>query len=160
MTSGVDHFLPGIGVDRATSGTTAHLGLGYYYYPVSNCGSNCQLTFGFVSSLDAGVTWTPPTQVTGPMSLSWLPDTTLGLMVGDYTSTSFTADGKAHPVFSWAKAVVGGGSCSETTPCRQRLATATFDISGPIAATTARAQTEARRRTKVGRPKVQFPRAN
>ena len=33
LGSGVDHFLPGIGVDRATSGVSAHLGLTYYYYP-------------------------------------------------------------------------------------------------------------------------------
>ena len=33
--SGVDHFIPGIAVDRTTSGSTAHLALGYYYYPVA-----------------------------------------------------------------------------------------------------------------------------
>lgn len=121
-TSTVDHFLMGIGVDRATSGGSTHIGLGYYYYPVSNCSfSTCQLTFGFVSSLDGGATWSPPTQVTGPMSLSWLPNTTLGYMVGDYTSTSFTADGKAHSVFAMAKALDGG-------QFRERLAKVTFDI--------------------------------
>ena len=34
-TSGIDHFIPGIAVDRATSGSSAHLALTYYYYPVS-----------------------------------------------------------------------------------------------------------------------------
>jgi hypothetical protein len=124
VDSGRDHFLPGIGVDRATSGGTAHLGVGYYYYPVSNCGGSCQLTFGFISSVDGGATWAPARQVSAPMSLSWLPDTTLGLMVGDYTSTSFTSDGKAHPVFALAKALDGG-------QFRERLATATFDITAP-----------------------------
>ena len=38
--SGVDHFIPGIAVDKATSGGTAHLALGYYYYPVSTCSSH------------------------------------------------------------------------------------------------------------------------
>ena len=57
QNSTVDHFLPGIGADRATSGSSAHLGLGYYYYPVSNCSlSTCELTYGFVSSLDGGAT--------------------------------------------------------------------------------------------------------
>jgi hypothetical protein len=79
----VDHFLPGIGVDRATSASTAHLGLGYYYYPVSNCGGSCQLTFGFVSSLDGGATWSAPTQVSGPMNPQWIANTNQGLMVGD-----------------------------------------------------------------------------
>jgi hypothetical protein len=37
VTSTVDHFIPGIGIDPATSGTTAHIALHYYFYPVSNC---------------------------------------------------------------------------------------------------------------------------
>ena len=35
--STVDHFLPGIGVDRATAGGSAKLGLTYYYYPNTAC---------------------------------------------------------------------------------------------------------------------------
>ena len=46
-TSTVDHFLPGIGVDPATSGATAHLTVVYYYFPVSECGNSCQLDVGF-----------------------------------------------------------------------------------------------------------------
>ncbi len=34
-TSSVDHFIPGLAVNPATSGATAHLGLAYYYYPSS-----------------------------------------------------------------------------------------------------------------------------
>jgi hypothetical protein len=37
------------------------------------------------------------------MSLNWLPHTALGLMVGDYMSTSFVS-GKAFPVFAVARA--------------------------------------------------------
>src|SRR5205085_1339237 len=33
VTSGVDHLLPGLGVDKATSGASAHLGLLYYFFP-------------------------------------------------------------------------------------------------------------------------------
>ena len=111
-TSGVDHFIPGIAVDRATSGSSAHLALAYYYYPVSNCSADtCQLTVGFVSSLDGGATWTPPTRVAGPMSLSWIADTDQGPMVGDYISTSFTADGKAHPAVRHRQAPDGRRFC-------------------------------------------------
>ena len=95
--SNIDHFLPGIAVDKSTSGNTTHLAVGYYYFPVSNCtNATCELTFGFVSSLDAGATWTTGRAVTGPMRVTWIANTNQGRMVGDYTSTSFTGDGKAH----------------------------------------------------------------
>jgi len=124
-SSGVDHFIPGIAVDKATSGSSAHIALGYYYYPVSSCNSGtCQLTQGFVSSLDGGATWTAPTPLTGPMSLSWTANTNQGRMVGDYMSTSFTADGKAHPVFAIAKPPTG-------SVFAERAATATFDPTAP-----------------------------
>ena len=47
------------------------------------------------------------------MKLPWIANTNQGYMVGDYISTSFTGDGKAHPVFSLAKAPDSGvnGSC-------------------------------------------------
>ena len=63
--SNVDHFIPGFAVDRATSGNSTRLALGYYYYPVSNCGGSCQLNVGFVSSTDNGATWTQPRHVAG-----------------------------------------------------------------------------------------------
>ena len=37
IKSTVDHFIPGLGIDLATSGTKAHLALTYYYYPVASC---------------------------------------------------------------------------------------------------------------------------
>lgn len=125
MNSGVDHFIPGIAADRATSGSGAHLALGYYYYSASACtSSTCQLTVGFVSSLDGGATWAQPTRVAGPMNLSWIANTDQGRMVGDYMSTSFTSDGKAHPVFATAKAPTGGVFA-------ERAAAANFDITAP-----------------------------
>jgi hypothetical protein len=97
---GVDHFLPGLAVDRDTSGSTPHLALTYYYYPDANCDvTTCQLNVGFVSSLDGGASWTPSTQLAGPMQLTTLPLTNDGYMVGDYISTSFV-DGRAFPVFA------------------------------------------------------------
>jgi len=101
-TSTVDHFIPGLAVDPATSGRTAHLTLTYYYYPVSNCGSSCQMGVGFVSSGDGGETWSAPIELAGPMKVSWLPNTFSGLMVADYISTSYV-NGKAFAVFAAAK---------------------------------------------------------
>jgi len=107
LTSGGDHFIPGLGIDPATGGSTAHLGLTYYYYPQANCtASPCALYVGFISSTDGGTTWTSPTPIAGPMALSWLPSTTSGQMVADYIATSF-AGGKAYGFFAVAKAKSG-----------------------------------------------------
>jgi hypothetical protein len=106
-TSTSDHFIPGLGIDSGTNGPSAHLGLAYYYYPQANCtASTCALFVGFIASPDGGNTWTAATAVAGPMSLSWLPSTVSGVMVGDYIATSF-AGGKAFPLFAVAKANSG-----------------------------------------------------
>jgi hypothetical protein len=100
VNSSVDHFLPGLGVDRATSGATAHLALTYYFYPDAACkAATCQLEVGFVSSPDGGSHWSAPTTLAGPMSLSDLAATSQGPMVGDYISASFNASGTAATVF-------------------------------------------------------------
>ena len=61
------------------------------------------------------------------MTMSWLPNTSQGRMVGDYISTSFGSDGLAHPAFAIAHAPTAGGSdCQTATPnCDQALYTAT-----------------------------------
>jgi len=108
VTSTVDHFIPSIAVDTSTSGSTAHLGVTYYYYPVANCSEQtCNLSVGFVSSKDGGKTWTHGKKLASGMKTTWLPNTTLGFMVGDYTSTSYV-NGKAFGVF--AKALAPSGS--------------------------------------------------
>ena len=100
LGSGIDHLIPGIGVDRNTSGANAHLALAFYYHPVS-CDSSCPYSVGFVTSSDGGAHWTQKITLAGPMDLSWLP---IGRnKVGDYISTSF-CDGLAFPVFSIASA--------------------------------------------------------
>ncbi len=107
VTSTVDHFIPGLGVDPATSGSTAHLTLIYYWYPQTNCTfSDCALNVGFVSSQDGGNTWSAAQTLAGPMSLAWLPNTGLGRMVGDYLSASYV-NGKPFSVFAVAKANSG-----------------------------------------------------
>jgi hypothetical protein len=106
--SGVDHFIPGIAVDKSTSGSTAHIGLAFYFYPVADCTtSTCQLDVGFVSSTDGGNAWSAKIQLAGPMNVTWLANTTQGFMVGDYISTSFPG-GNAFPVFAVATAPSGG----------------------------------------------------
>jgi len=103
-TSTVDHFLAGIAVDPTTSGSTTHLGVTYYYYPQANCTQqSCRLATGFVYSHDAGKSWSAPSKLASGMQMSWLPNTTLGYMVGDYISTSYV-NGKAFGVFAKALA--------------------------------------------------------
>jgi hypothetical protein len=81
--SGVDHFIPGLAVDRATAGSGAHLAVTYYFYPNANCtAATCQLDVGVATSADGGATWTAGTRVAGPMSLQWLPNTSQGYMGG------------------------------------------------------------------------------
>ena len=100
--SGVDHFIPGLAVDPSTSGNTAHLGLAYYFYPVAGCSiATCELDIGFSNSTDGGASWAAPTQLAGPMNVTWLASTTQGFMVGDYISTSY-AGGLAYPVIAVA----------------------------------------------------------
>jgi hypothetical protein len=117
VTSGADHFIPGIAVDPATSGSTAHLGVTFYFYPVANCTtSTCRLNAGFVSSTDGGTTWTKPVKVLGSLGLKWLPLTNQGYMVGDYISTSFS-NGKAFPVI--ANATSGTCTQGQITSCHE-----------------------------------------
>lgn len=110
VTSTVDHFIPGLAVDKATLGTTAHLTLTYYYYPVDDCGADCDLYVGFVSSEDGGRTWSAPVVLAGPMKTDWLAETggdvTPGRFVGDYISGSYV-NGNAFAVFAVAKANSG-----------------------------------------------------
>jgi hypothetical protein len=106
-TSTVDHFIPGIGIDPTTSGTTAHVAVTYYYYPKSSCTeSTCQLYVGYISSANGGSTWNTPVSLAGPMQLAWLPNSDNGLMVADYIATAFT-DGVPHGVFAVAAAKSG-----------------------------------------------------
>ena len=100
--SGVDHFINGMGIDIRTSGSSAHMAMTYYYYPVSNCGNNCQLFAGFTISADGGQTWTAGRQLSGSMQLSWLPNTFSGRMVADYVATIYPAGGRAFPIYAVA----------------------------------------------------------
>ena len=131
VTSTVDHFIPGVAVDKATSGAAIHVAVGYYYYPDKSCTfANCQLDVGYISSTNGGSTWSAATQLRGPMTMSWLPNTTQGRMVGDYMSTSYDSAGLAHPVFAEAYVPTAGGTdCATATPnCNQPLETPTTGL--------------------------------
>jgi hypothetical protein len=123
--SGADHFIPGLAVDKTTSGGSAHLGLTYYFYPSASCStSTCQLDVGFISSTKGGSTWGAATQLAGPMTLTALPLTSQGYMVGDYISTSFNNTGTAHGVFAVGN-TVSGKTCTlgDITSCDEAMNT-------------------------------------
>jgi hypothetical protein len=107
VSSTVDHFIPGIGIDPTTSGAGAHVGIHFYEYVNSSCTSaTCLLSVAFVSSANGGSTWNAPTSLSGPMLVTWLPQSQNGLMVGDYIATVFTS-GVPHGVFAVAQANAG-----------------------------------------------------
>ena len=134
VTSGVDHFIPGIAVDRTTSGSTAKVAIAYYFYPAGTT----NLSVGYISSSNGGASWSAAQQLAGPMTMSWLPNTSQGRMVGDYISTSF-AGGTAHPVFAVANAPTAGGSdCATATPnCDQALYTPSSGLAAAAGSATA-----------------------
>ncbi len=106
--SGVDHFIPGIAVDKSTSGSSAHIAVTYYYFTNANCNdSTCQLDIGYISSTNGGASWSTSQQLAGPMMLAWLANTSQGRMVGDYISTSIASNGIAFPGIVVAKANKG-----------------------------------------------------
>jgi hypothetical protein len=107
--SGVDHFIPGLGVDPTTAGSRTQLALTYYFYPQADCtAATCQLEIGFTSSRDAGQHWAEPHTIGRPMRLDWLADTTQGVMVGDYISTSLLPGRhRAVPAFAIATPPAG-----------------------------------------------------
>ncbi|HJP73388.1 MAG TPA: sialidase family protein [Pseudonocardiaceae bacterium] len=112
-TSGVDHFIPGLGVDHATMGSTAKLGLYYYFYPKAKCSaSTCQLEAGFISSANGGSTWSAPTTVAGPFGLSLIASTSQGSMVGDYISCS-VVNGKGVALVAIGKTPSSGKAFDE-----------------------------------------------
>lgn len=112
-TSGVDHFIPGIGVDPATSGTTAKVGLYYYFFSRARCSAaTCKLEVGYISSANGGSTWNAPSTVAGPMKVSQIASTDQGNMVGDYIATA-VMHGKALSIFAVGKAAAADRQFNE-----------------------------------------------
>ena len=120
VTSTMDHFIPGIGIDPTTSGASAHVAVHFYAYAKSSCGvSTCQLFVGYISSPNGGSTWNAPVKLAGPMKLGWLPNSQNGLMVGDYIATAFS-NGVPHGVFAVA-ALKSGSTFNEAMYTAQGL---------------------------------------
>src|SRR4051794_10392379 len=116
----IDHFIPGLAVNKASSGGTAQLGLTYYFYPAGST----QLSVGFVGSANAGSTWSAPQTLASGMQSTWTATTGQGRMVGDYISTSYGSDNLAHGVFATASAPTAGTSCSSVLDnCREPIDT-------------------------------------
>ncbi len=108
LTSTLDVFIPGIAVDRNSHAPNVHIALTTYGYRNTSCSfSTCKLGVAFLQSTNGGKTWFGRQLLTGAMSLSWLPSTSGGYMVGDYISTSI-ANGKAFPLYELANAPSGG----------------------------------------------------
>ena len=108
--SAVDHFIPGLAVDRSTSGderpprrsrttTTRTRSCTDGDVPARRRASSRRRT--------AARPGRSPVQLAGPMSLTWLATTSQGYMVGDYISTSFSS-GRARPLFASANPPSGG----------------------------------------------------
>ena len=90
----------------ATSGTTARLGLAYYYYPNAaaprDLPARRRLVFSATAARPGARRRTRRAD-----ELSWIARTNQGRMVGDYISTSFV-NGGVRPVFASASAPFGG----------------------------------------------------
>jgi hypothetical protein len=77
-----------------------------------------QIDAWLVQSQDAGRTWGSPRKLNGEsMQVSWLADTSLGAMLGDYISVSHVK-GKAVPVVALAARPSALGYSESIFSCR------------------------------------------
>ena len=107
-SSTVDHFIPGLAVDRTTSGSTGHLALTYYLLPGTQLHRVDLPVEGRLRLLDQRRLHLDRADRRGRADDPVLArPTSQGPMVGDYISTSFGSDGKAHGTFAVANAPSG-----------------------------------------------------
>jgi hypothetical protein len=96
VTSTVDAEGGGLGVDQASAGRHARLGLFYYYFSRARCtDASCRLFAGYVSSTDGGAHWSAPRVVAGPMRLNQLARAFSLRMVGDEMTAAVVPGGRA-----------------------------------------------------------------
>ena len=112
VTSTVDHFTPGLTVKPGSSGSTAAIGLSFYFFPKANC-TACNLSVGYVASTNGGATWSRRITLTNGISPNWLASTTSGQMAGDYITAEIQG-GVVHGIFASAKAPSGSTFNEET----------------------------------------------
>jgi hypothetical protein len=106
--SGISYSVIGLGIDQDTASPPAHLGLAFYYY-AGNCFNRCNLSVGFVSSLDGGTTWSTKLRLADPFPVTWAAAGNNS--VGDYITVCFS-HGRAFPIFA-AASVPSGGNLDE-----------------------------------------------
>lgn len=113
VTSSADYLGGGLGIDPATAGRHARLGLFYNFYPNAACTVvTCRLYEGYVSSTDGGRHWSAPQVLAGPMGLTELPFA-FGYMVGDYEGAAVVPGGNALSAFAVAGIPSGNQKFSE-----------------------------------------------
>ena len=123
-STSADHFLPAIGIDPSTAGTSAHIGVLYYFYPVADCSADtCDLSVGLISSTDGGATWDRQ-QLAGPFRNTWLPPGEFGHRPGDYFDVTFV---NGHAVAVFTAASEGGCALGEIS-CHTWIASATLPV--------------------------------
>ena len=106
------YFLPALAVDPATSGRSARLAVLYHSMsPATICDptAGClAIDVKMVTSADGGRTWSLPARLNVlSMPPFWMADTSLGRMLGDYVSVSWSR-GRPIGVFSLAFPPSGG----------------------------------------------------
>ena len=117
----MDHFLPGIGVDHATRGATAHLGADLTTSTrQANCSPNtCRLNGGYIASTNGGTTWRAPIQIPGPIKLNVAAEHHPGLHGGRLHLHVVRVEREAYPVIATAT----GNSCvlGNITSCHEPM---------------------------------------
>lgn len=105
---GMSHFVPGLAVDASTQGSQTRLALAFYVLNPRGCSTDCVVAPMFVSSADAGQTWSAPEPLAPAGAVDAFPLSTSGRFLGDYISTSFVDGGVAVPVFASAASPFDG----------------------------------------------------
>jgi hypothetical protein len=106
-TSVIDHFIPGIGIDPETSGSSAHVAITYYFYTNTSCTRihlHAQRGLHFVTQWRNNMECRA--EALRPHAAHVAAQSQNGLMVGDYIATAFT-NGVPHGVFAVAAAKSG-----------------------------------------------------
>jgi hypothetical protein len=114
VTGTVDAEGGGLGVDQASAGGHARLGLFYYFFPHAPCTeASCRLFVGYVSSTDGGAHWSAPRVVAGPMRLNQLARAFRQRMVGDEIAAAVVPGGRAFAALAVGRSPAGKAPLSE-----------------------------------------------
>src|SRR4051812_14891601 len=118
--TGIDHFIPGLAVNKASSGATARLGLTYYFYP----SRSSQLAVGFISSSNGGSGGGAAQTGASDMPSPGPAPRTRARRVGDYTPPPSASDTPAPGVSPPPSAPTSGTACSAVLDnCREPMST-------------------------------------